>query len=874
MMRGLRPDRRMLSALAAVCALVLVLAAPGVLRAQTPTGQAQTEQAPAGQNAAPLAPSTPTGTANVVPRQAVSGEVPAADVLDYEAWGRLADRAEAVTARTDATPLALEQLRAQVADWRAAFLAAQGANATRIATLRGQIAALGPAPAEGETEAPEIAARRSELTEQLVRQQAPVIAAEEAYSRADGLIREIDRLQRERQAAELTRLWPAPINPANWPAAFSAVVETAENLWNETASRAAEPEVRRDLLENAPVILALLAFAVALLWRGRQWFERLPNRLRERASARGREVWALLASLGQIVVPVAGVFAFVQAVAISGLAGPQGMVVAASLTVVGFSLFAARWLGFRVFSKGDAGQDSLRLPPERRKEGRLAATALGFLLAVEALRGVLFDPMRISDEASAVLAFPGLAITAVLLFRIGQMLRRHVIEDTPEGEAASYRNRLIRIIGNATMAVSVIGPALAAVGYVSAGVGMVYPAAVSLGLVALLFILQKLVRDLFLLITGNEDSGREALLPVLIGFLLTLATLPLFALIWGARLADLTEVFTRLREGFQLGQTRISPTDFLYFVVLFAAGFTLTRLFQGALKSSILPKTSLDQGGQNAVVAGVGYVGIFLAALFSINAAGIDLSGLAIVAGALSVGIGFGLQNIVSNFVSGIILLIERPVGEGDWIEVGGVQGRVRAISVRSTRIETFDRTDVIVPNSDLIAGRVTNWTRFNLTGRLIVPVGVAYGSDTRRVTTILQEIAEAQPLVILNPPPMVTFMGFGADSMNFEIRVILRDVNFGLSVRTEINHQIIERFAAEGIEIPFAQRDIWLRNPEALTGGAARAAAPLAAATVAAAAAAPAIQAAPRPDPWTDERPAPPPEEEPETDDSREPGA
>ncbi|MBD3766094.1 MAG: mechanosensitive ion channel family protein, partial [Rhodobacterales bacterium] len=412
----------------------------------------------------------------------------------------------------------------------------------------------------------------------------------------------------------------------------------------------------------------------------------------------------------------------------------------------------------------------------------------------------------------ATVSFPVIVLAGLLLLRLGQLLQR---AGADAGEGAGLGPQLLRIVGRAAEAVGLIGPVLAAVGYVAAAEALVFPTIMSLGLLGLLTVLQRLVGDIWGLLAGSGDEGGEALVPILIGLALVLAAVPVMALIWGARVDDLTEVWTRFREGFQIGETRVSPSALLFLAAIFAAGYAVTRLVQGTLRATVLPRTRLDPGGQNAVVVGVGWLGIAISALVAVNAAGIDLSGLAFIAGALSLGLGFGLQNIVSNFVSGVILLIERPVSEGDWIEVGGAQGIVKSISVRSTRIQTFDRTDVIVPNADLISGQVTNWTRFNLSGRLIVPVGVAYGSDTRKVERVLREVAEAQPLAVLNPPPLVVFAGFGADALNFEILLILRDVNFSLSVRTEINHQIAERFAAEGIEMPFAQRDLWLRNAE-----------------------------------------------------------
>jgi small-conductance mechanosensitive channel len=741
---------------------------------------------------------------------------------DFDAWTGIADQAEATIAEFGTTSDDLETLRTQLTDWRERLLAAQTANAPRIATLREQIAALGPAPAEGASEPDEIAARRAELNDQLARAQAPGIAAEEAYRRADGLIREIDSILRARQTDELLRLDPAPVNPANWPGGIAALSRFSVDLWDEMAAAWTNPERRAALADSAPVLLLALLLAGVLLLKGPGWADLLLRKARTRLPQRWWGIVELPLSLLQMVLPVAAVLFLVGAVETTEFFGPmlrgmlgQGLFGAALLMII------VLWLAGHLFPDDDRQAQVLTLPRERRAEGRLHLIGYGMAVGAEQ---ILTEAFTVRDYGLAVqiVTFPVTALGGLLLFRIGQLLRQSAAAEAGASESGGFRPLVVGLLGKGAMAFGVLGPIVGAIGYVSLSQALVHPAMASLGLLGIVALLQRLIYDIYgLILRDDAERAKDALIPVLISFGLALAALPLLALIWGVRPAELLEFWTRFREGFRLGETRISPTDFLVFGVIFGIGYGATRLVQGALKTTILPKTSLDPGGRNAIVAGIGYVGIVLAALAAITSTGLDLSSLAIVAGALSVGIGFGLQNIVSNFVSGIILLIERPVAEGDWIEVGGVQGWVRGISVRSTRIETFDRTNVIVPNADLISGRVTNWTGFNLTGRLIVPVGVAYGTDTRKVERILREIAEAQPLVVLNPPPMAVLMGFGADSLNFEIRMILRDVNFSLSVRSEVNHQIAARFAAEGIEIPFAQRDLWIRNPEVLRGDA-----------------------------------------------------
>ena len=431
--------------------------------------------------------------------------------------------------------------------------------------------------------------------------------------------------------------------------------------------------------------------------------------------------------------------------------------------------------------------------------------------------------MTFAPGATSVWHFVMIVIAAVLLFRLGNVLRK--MPSYSPAEAVRMRDRVLGVAGAGSRLVAVLTVGLAAYGLINLANAVIWPWIFTLSLISFLILMQDLIADIFDMLSQGQEGAREGLAPLMVGAGLVLLSVPVFAVIWGATGTDLAEYWNRIQQGVTFGGINLSLFGVLKFIVVFAIGYVITRGVQRALRTSVLPKTRLDAGGQNALVSGLGYVGIFVAAVLAVTSAGIDLSSLAIVAGALSVGIGFGLQNIVSNFVSGIILLIERPISVGDWVDAGGQQGIVKRISVRSTSVETFDRTEVIVPNSDLVSQPVTNWTRSNRNGRVIIPVGVAYGSDTRKVEQILREIIEDQPTVMIDPPPAVLFRALGADSMDFEIRAILADASGGIGVTSDVLHAVVRRFGEEGIEIPFVQRDIWLRNPEALAHAGAEAA-------------------------------------------------
>lgn len=752
---------------------------------------------------------------------------------DYDAWNKLADQAEKSLEAGSANDARLQTTREAVVKWRERFKGAEGTNSTRIATLKEQIAALGPPPAEGQTEAEDIAARRKELAEQLATLQAPGRQAVEAYGRADGIVAQIDRTLRERQNSALIRRTPSPLNPANWALMLQETAALGKRLYAEVHDRWGQFGSGPDGNSRVLVTLGFLVAALLLLSRGRRWVDSLPSRLSARASERSRAALVFAVSLGQIAIPLVGLLLAVAALFATDLFAEWGRPLLLSLPAAGLSLFGGIWLARQLFPASGTGvEPPLPMVDARRDKARLRAALLATALALHQLlsRSVLplagFNsqndtdtiPERLSEASAGVLHLLLILFGAFCLFRLGTVLRG--LKPSAQSETPEYRIRIVGFLALVGRLVALAAPVLAAAGYVTAGNAMLWSSILTLAMVGLLIILQDFIGDFYAMAKGGDQAARHALMPVLIGFALILLSMPLFALVWGARASDLVEAWTRTQQGFSFGGVRLSPMAVLTFVIVFMLGYFLTNFVQGAFRSSILPKTRLDAGGQNAVSSIVGYVGVALAVLMAITSAGIDLSSLAVVAGALSVGIGFGMQQVVSNFVSGIILLVERPIAVGDWIEVGGQQGVVKKMAVRATQIQTFDRTDIIVPNSNLITQPVTNWTRANLQGRIIVPVTVTLGSDSRLVADILREIADDQPTVLINPPPAALLRGITATGMNFELRAVLADINGGSDVTSEINHQILERFHAAGIDLAGSLRpgrDIYMHEMASL---------------------------------------------------------
>lgn len=370
-----------------------------------------------------------------VPLAAQETETP-----DYEAWQKIASQAEELPADASASDQQLADTRAAIVEWRGRFQQAQNVNASRIATVKDQIDALGPAPAEGATEEEEVATRRADLQKQLSTLQAPRLTAVEAFSRADAIIKQIDEATAERQAVVLARLSPSPFLPETWAQAGKDGLELVDGVGSSAVARFTDQTLLAQIRPQLPQIAGYLIAALLLLTYGRRWIGSLPSRLSARASEHSRAVVAFVVSLGQIAIPMIGLLLLIRAIKATGVPGPWILPFLDALPPAGVILFAGSWLARQLFPRRAIAYDTLEMDIQDRNAARRMVNSLAVLLAIHHLLSSavlqlsgLYErigdqsnrvPFTFSEGATSVWHYTLIVLAGLALFRLGNILRR------------------------------------------------------------------------------------------------------------------------------------------------------------------------------------------------------------------------------------------------------------------------------------------------------------------------------------------------------------------------------------------------------------------------------------------------------------------
>ena len=335
-------------------------------------------------------------------------------------------------------------------------------------------------------------------------------------------------------------------------------------------------------------------------------------------------------------------------------------------------------------------------------------------------------------------------------------------------------------------------------------------------LVAAFIILKALISDILrrsIVFWISTFKLRKRLLSKL-DFFMSLLVSPVLAILflysllslWGMPGKFMLNGLKKLVFGFKVGGIQISLVAIATGLLVFLVSITVVRMLKTRISNNLLNRINMDEGIKHSLISGFGFTGFIIACILAVVAMGVDLSNLAVIAGALSVGIGFGLQDVIKNLVSGIIILFERPFKVGDWVIINGDEGKIKQINIRSTELETWTRQSVIIPNATLISSSLVNLTHDNNWHRQSIAVGVSYDSDADVVTKLLLECVKSSKKVAKIPAPYVVFKDFGSSSLDFEVRYYISNIWEGWSASSDIRYEILKRFREENINIAYPQ--------------------------------------------------------------------
>jgi small-conductance mechanosensitive channel len=740
----------------------------------------------------------------------------------------------------DAHPLDLDQTRAALSSTEAALrdknltdadlqtlkaqndalgLVLQGAIADltpRLAASAKRLAEL--TPKSGET-APTTDVAAKELESEKKRHDtldANLRAARAMLLQADDLSTRISATRRQLFARQTFARSSSVLNPQLWVAVWREVpidAEVVRSLIGNWFDAVGERLTTALKIGIAAVALALLLAVAPLTWLTRRVIYRdpgasAPSRLRRALAAAW--IFFILAAL-----PLAGLGITASALDAFDLSDPsvQGIIDAA--------LDAARVLiAVNALARGmlAPGLAAWRLVPLSDRAASIfyrAAMAIAAIWAAERLIEPAADAVASLNIAVAGRGVGAILVSLVIAYALRRLgARRARAAGAPQTDPWAP----LRTLG---WALAFVIFAAGLTGYIAFATFLVNQAIYLTALGSLLYLADCIVQDGteallkpeapvgagLLAMVGLRRNALAQIVVILQGVARLVALVIAIAAVlepWGVQSQDMFGALRAAYFGFSVGGVTLSLSSMIGAAAVFAAVLFVTRMIRDWLGARLLPQTRLDAGVRNSVGTIFGYAGAVVAVLLAGGQIGLDVQKLALIAGGLSVGIGFGLQTIANNFVSGLILLWERGIRVGDWVVVGNEQGFVHSINARATEIETFDRGTLIVPNSNLVSGVVKNWVRNDRVGRIIVSVNVAYESDVEQVRDILIAAAKAQDQVLKIPAPTVLFAEYGDWALKFNLICFVDDIELGERTHSDINFDVLRRMREAGLRIPY----------------------------------------------------------------------
>jgi potassium-dependent mechanosensitive channel len=739
------------------------------------------------------------------------------------------DRILARLQQGDDQPETLDTLRGDLNQLQGSLAQAGTILSTPLAELRAQLEKLGAAPAAGLTEDSAIAAQRKRLTARANQISDLNKQLELLRFDTDQTAAKISERQRARFYNRIFTRDRSILDPSLWRSMlvgtvsiFTGIGSLLEVWWRT-----------RGVLVNPSAVL-IVPMTAGVLWFGwrvirRRYFltsvprEDAPLETITTLGRLTRVFWRLIAIILACFVATAIVLLTAEAANVST---PQ---LEALLVAIAILASAAVIHGALAWLITSPSRPDLRLIAVDNRAARTLPFVMGFAAFAASLSSAtdqiakhISMPVNFAAGQSAIAAIMLIVALAIGLLTIRRQANLNSKRAEPEDQqeaAATQRTyflewfpRLVPFLW-LLLGVSVLGLLL---GYLSLSyfvVASILTSVVILLLAGLIHYFADAIAEAAhqpSSVIGRSLSqgfglsetavARIALVfRTVVDVLIAIVALPLLLSTWTSSWISPSSLYQAFSTGFTFGSIRLSPWSLLLGAFVITVGVALTRIVTRWLNSRVLTETSLDKGVQDSVRTAASYTGYIIAGALGLSVAGLDFSNIAIVAGALGVGIGFGLQSIVNNFVSGLILLAERPVRVGDWVATNAGEGIVKKINVRSTEIETFDNCTVIVPNSNLITDAVRNWTHRDKIGRFTVPLTlVSSTSKVDEVVELLTDLARAHPKVLRYPEPHAQLTDISLHGLRFELKGHVADVFTGSQVASDLRLTIAKEFAAK----------------------------------------------------------------------------